>query len=190
MSFDGRRLTDPRDFRALSHPLRLRLLELLDEGPLTATEAATALGTTPANCSFHLRLLARHGFVTEAPAGPGRQRPWRLVHQDLTVDGRELGEEGRLAVETMAGVMDERKRERVAEWRRTKHDFPAEWQRASTEAFLATHLTAAELAELTASLHEVLRPYLHRTTAERPTDAVPVDIFLTAIPRRPPEESQ
>lgn len=190
MSFDGRPLTDPRDLRALSHPLRLRLLELLDEGPLTATEAAAALTTTPANCSFHLRLLARHGFVTEAPGGTGRQRPWQLVDQDVTVAGRDLDDEGRRAAAALVGVMDERQRLRIAQWRRDRQRFPARWQDAATESFLVAHLTAAELAEVSAALHEAIRPYVRRDRAERPPGSVPIDFYLAAIPRRRPEEDR
>ena len=51
-------LTDPQAIRALAHPLRLDLVELLGQGPMTAAECARALGSTQANCSFHLRQLA------------------------------------------------------------------------------------------------------------------------------------
>ncbi|ONI91704.1 hypothetical protein ALI22I_07475 [Saccharothrix sp. ALI-22-I] len=44
---------------------------------------------TPANCSFHLRLLARHGFVEEAEGGVGRQRLWRLVEQETRISTRD-----------------------------------------------------------------------------------------------------
>lgn len=66
--------------RALAHPLRLRLLGLLAAaGTLTSTEAARHTGENSANCSFHLRLLAKYGFVEQA-AGPDRRaRPWRLA---------------------------------------------------------------------------------------------------------------
>ena len=66
--------------RALAHPVRVALLELLTrDGPMTATEAGEALGESPANTSFHLRTLAKFGFVEEAPGGTGRQRPWQRV---------------------------------------------------------------------------------------------------------------
>jgi DNA-binding transcriptional ArsR family regulator len=53
-------LTDARTIRALAHPLRLRMLDLLAErGPLTATRLSEYVGESPANCSFHLRTLAR-----------------------------------------------------------------------------------------------------------------------------------
>src|SRR5215467_6271900 len=52
-------LTDPRAMRALAHPMRIALIELLGvEGTITATQASEILGESPANCAFHLRTLA------------------------------------------------------------------------------------------------------------------------------------
>ena len=66
-------LTDPRAIRALAHPLRWALLEALGQaGTLTATQASEMLGESPANCAFHLRTLAKYGFVEEAGGGRGR----------------------------------------------------------------------------------------------------------------------
>src|SRR3954471_24664304 len=80
MPFDPpRELTDPKAMRALAHPVRLALLEALtDAGTLTATEAGERGGESPANASFHLRQLAKYGFVEEAEGGTGRRRPWKL----------------------------------------------------------------------------------------------------------------
>jgi DNA-binding transcriptional ArsR family regulator len=61
------------------HPVRVALLDLLaQEGGVTATEAAERLGYSSGLCSFHLRQLARHGLIEEAPHDGGRARPWRL----------------------------------------------------------------------------------------------------------------
>src|SRR4051812_49626096 len=74
-----RRLSDPRELQALAHPVRMAIIEQLSiSGPLTATELADRLDETPANCSWHLRKLAQHGFVEEAEGGKGRQRPWQV----------------------------------------------------------------------------------------------------------------
>src|SRR5215469_2376054 len=75
-----KQITDPQALRALAHPLRLQLLEeLAISGPATATELGERVGESPANCSWHLRQLARYGFVEEAGGGVGRQRPWQVV---------------------------------------------------------------------------------------------------------------
>src|ERR1700683_4333725 len=71
-------LTNPKAIRALAHPVRWALLEALGQaGTLTATQASEMLGESPANCAFHLRTLAKYGFIEEAGGGRGRERPWR-----------------------------------------------------------------------------------------------------------------
>lgn len=52
--------------RATAHPLRVRILSLLTNTSLSASDVARELGTTPANASYHLRLLARSGLVVES----------------------------------------------------------------------------------------------------------------------------
>src|SRR3954454_13212914 len=79
MSFErSPEVTDPKAMRALAHPVRIALLEALTvHAQLTATEAGEIVGESPANTSFHLRQLAKYGFVEEAGSGAGRRRPWR-----------------------------------------------------------------------------------------------------------------
>src|SRR5213075_1235389 len=87
-------LTDPKAMRALAHPLRWALLEALGHaGTLTATQASEMLGESPANCAFHLRTLAKYGFVEEAGGGKGRERPWRRTYDTLSW-GRNPGDPG------------------------------------------------------------------------------------------------
>ncbi len=76
--------SDPTRMRALAHPLRLRLMELLGElGEATATTCADRTGESVASCSFHLRQLAKYGFV-EAAEQRGREKPWRRTARHLT----------------------------------------------------------------------------------------------------------
>src|SRR5262249_20638244 len=66
--------------RAVAHRVRVALLEALGKYKLlTATEAAEVVDESPSTCSFHLRQLAKYGFIEEAGGGTGRQRPWRLT---------------------------------------------------------------------------------------------------------------
>ena len=115
MSFDGaRELTDPRTMRALAHPVRLALLEALaHHGPLTATEAAEHVGESPSNCSFHLRQLAKYGFVEEAEGGAGRRRPWRAVSIGTQFSDVHEDTETALAAGTLGRVIAERLLERA-----------------------------------------------------------------------------
>src|SRR5277367_4437548 len=74
-------LTDPRMMRALAHQARIAIwMHLGMHGPATATECAQIAGLSPSACSYHLRTLARYGFVEEGRASStdGRERPWRV----------------------------------------------------------------------------------------------------------------
>ncbi|HEX8121969.1 MAG TPA: helix-turn-helix domain-containing protein [Solirubrobacteraceae bacterium] len=82
MPRDIRTITEPGDLRALAHPLRLRLLGALRlEGPATASELARRFEVSSGLTSYHLRALARSGFVEDDPHGTGgRQRRWKASH--------------------------------------------------------------------------------------------------------------
>src|ERR1700722_16636507 len=74
-----RRVSDAQTMRALTHPVRIALFEQLSVGgPMTATQVGELIGESPTTCSFHLRQLAKYGFVEEAGGGKGRARPWRM----------------------------------------------------------------------------------------------------------------
>jgi predicted ArsR family transcriptional regulator len=189
MSSDRRRrLTSATELRALSHPVRLALMELLDqEGPLTATRAGERLGESPANASFHLRMLAKYGYVEEAPGGRGRQRPWQLVPQAQSIPGDELGAEARLAAGALLELLRERDTERLRIWEATRSEYPPEWRTGANEMRISLHLTAAELTELTRRVEELVQSYVELGAWKpgRP-GSLPISFGLHAVPTRLP----
>jgi DNA-binding transcriptional ArsR family regulator len=60
-------VTDPRQFKALGHPTRHRLLFALGQGDATISQLAAALGSNKGNVAHHLKVLADAGLVR--PAG-------------------------------------------------------------------------------------------------------------------------
>src|SRR5580698_7957972 len=84
------RLTDPKMMRALAHPARIAIWSHIAlRGSVTATECAQVAGLSPSACSYHLRSLAKYGFIEEdrAAAGDGRERPWRAKLLALNING-------------------------------------------------------------------------------------------------------
>jgi DNA-binding transcriptional ArsR family regulator len=80
---DRRDTLDLDALRLLAHPLRRRMEKELRKGPVTATSLAKALGESSGLTSYHLRELAKHGFVEEVPElAKGRERWWRFVPRD------------------------------------------------------------------------------------------------------------
>jgi DNA-binding transcriptional ArsR family regulator len=80
---DGRETLGLEAIRLLAHPLRQRIERELRKGPVSSTSLAQALGESTGSTSYHLRQLAKHGYVEEVPGhGKGRERWWRFVPKD------------------------------------------------------------------------------------------------------------
>jgi len=181
---------DPRALRALAHHTRLALLEaLLVHGPLTATEASGQVGESPANCSWHLRQLARYGFVAEAGGGRGRQRPWRLVHTEVTRLNREdeANPELRYAAELLSDVYLDRELGKLHRYRRRRPAEPPEWFDVALFSQRLAWLTADELAEVSARTEAILERFTPRfgDPAQRPAGARLVRLLLFGFPDDP-----
>jgi DNA-binding transcriptional ArsR family regulator len=76
-------LLTPRRLRGLVHPIRIRLLWLLEaDGPATASQLGRRIGQSSGVTSYHLRILADLGFVEEdVDRGNGRDRWWRTRYR-------------------------------------------------------------------------------------------------------------
>lgn len=117
------RITDPKELRALAHPVRQRVLAELYAGEvLTASEAASLCGASPSAMSYHLRALHRVGLVEPVPSDDGRERPWRRAADTFDIDrsayaaaGPRAGQEQlslwaheiSSAIDTLAGNLSE-----------------------------------------------------------------------------------
>ncbi|GGY47448.1 ArsR/SmtB family transcription factor [Streptomyces tanashiensis] len=51
-------------FRMLGHPVRIRVLELLQDGPMPVRDLLSAIEIEPSNLSQQLAVLRRSGIVT------------------------------------------------------------------------------------------------------------------------------
>ncbi|WP_298336597.1 helix-turn-helix domain-containing protein [Ferrimicrobium sp.] len=184
---ETKRLTDAQAMRALTHPVRIALLEVLAvHQSLTATQAGELIRETPTTCSFHFRQLAKYGFVEEATPGKGkgRQRPWKLVHMGFTIQGEDLDPEARIAADVLTQMFFRRALGRFERWQRIHGSYPGEWDRASTADQTGLFVTATELAEVNAKVREVLAAYRDRLVdpSLRPTDARLIEVLYLAYP--------
>jgi DNA-binding transcriptional ArsR family regulator len=99
----------PEQLKALGHPLRLKVLQVLGEAPkpLTNRELAQRLNVDPGHLHFHVRMLNRAGLIELAQAA-GREKPYRPVAKHLKV-GPEIRATG-LASELQAAQLRELQR--------------------------------------------------------------------------------
>jgi hypothetical protein len=96
-------ISDPVRALALLRPLRLAVLRLARE-PISATEIGTRLGLPRQRINYHVRELARTGFLRRA----GRRRRGNMVEQQYVATSRGWG----LSPELLGGI--------GADWRRVE----------------------------------------------------------------------
>lgn len=164
---DSGRITDARTIRALAHPLRLRILDVLGEyGPLSATQVSEHVAESPQSCSFHLRTLARYGYVEDAGGGQGRNRPWKL--SDRTTHWTPAGADPETADAIMAAqaAVDAAHQEQVRRWRRRSSNAPRPWQESSFEMSLDTWLTPEELRQVSTKMSALIRSIVEDRTEQ------------------------
>ncbi|NDL59128.1 ArsR/SmtB family transcription factor [Phytoactinopolyspora mesophila] len=176
------RLTDPTTIRALAHPLRLSLIELLGTvGPATAAQCARHLDSTQANCSFHLRQLAKYGFVEKAPSsGDGRENPWQLTDLEQSWSSGDGGP----ATRELERVFIQREAERMLSWRAGVDQQPESWRDASFLSGATIPMTTEELSSVAVQLRAVLEPYIQRLSerSDWPEDCRFVRVLLAGTP--------
>jgi len=149
--------------RAVAHPVRLALLEQLNlHGPQTATELAARVGQSPANCSWHLRHLAEHGFVEPAEVSGGRRRPWQVSSRGMSWGEGELTPEQHLAGEELSRLFLQRELDRFLGFQHRSPQEEPSWREAGTASQSMTWLTPEELAEVNREIRELLLARLDR----------------------------
>jgi DNA-binding transcriptional ArsR family regulator len=186
-----RKITDARTLRALAHPVRIALFEELAlGGAMTATQVGERIGESATTCSFHLRQLAKYGFVEEAGGGTGRSRPWRLTSIGMSFS--PSGDtEAEIASDAVVRMFRQRQFDRYQAWRSTKASYPLEWRQAAVDGQYLFHLTAPELAQFSNEVHELLMKWDRlegrlEDPSKRPAGSLPVEALILAHPIAPP----
>jgi predicted transcriptional regulator len=178
-------LTDPKAMRALAHPVRMSLLELLKVArTLTATQASELLGESPANCAFHLRTLAKYGFVREAGGGRGRERPWEGVSMTIHLSTQQEDPRASVTAGMLQRVWLDRVFERAQNVLNSTDALPDAWRKAHEASQSVEFLTPEETKELANEVLGILRRYEDRRDdpSRRPDSALPVEFLFFGYP--------
>lgn len=144
-------LPDVTQLRALSHPVRMRILGLLRTlGPATASLIARRLGLNSGATSYHLRQLAEHGFVEEAPGmGTKRERWWRAVSQMTSVpEPDDPDDEGRDATDAFHHMVVGQQAQRMQTAAERRGGEPQEWRVVTSISDAALAVTAEQAREI------------------------------------------
>ncbi len=181
---EPRLLTDAKAMRALAHPVRMELLRLFAyHETLTATQASDLLGESPANCAFHLRTLAKYGYVKEAGGGRGRERPWTMANRSISMTTVQDDPAAALAAQELGRAILEQWIDHARQVFGSANQVPG-WDSASGFSLHNAFLTAPEAEAVRAEIRQLLERYEPRLAnpALRPDGARPVEWTVFSAP--------
>jgi DNA-binding transcriptional ArsR family regulator len=182
---------DAPSLKALAHPMRVQILRILQlRQKASVTSLARELGETTGATSYHLRQLARHGFVEEfegdtaTPAGKAagrRQRWWRMAVDQIHMTGWDFmaNEDTREAAGFLLREYQADRSRRLANWFATATQWPEPWQRASSDMDGQLELSAKQTRALADELATVIDRYSRLKPGR---GARPVDIQYAVFP--------
>ena len=189
MAHEQQILNDPERIRAVTHPLRLQLLDLLGEhAELTATECSQYTGESVASCSFHLRMLEKYGFIERAEPR-GREKPWKRISTagySTTIDPDIPGS---LQASTELARVNFRHRAQGL-WDAVERlgEEPVEWVEATRLMNSSIWATAEEAGALGDEIIALFARFEERSDeSRRPADARRVRVMAT-VHAEPPRE--
>ena len=170
-----RKVTDAQELRALAHPARLRLLaEVGLHGTLTATQGAAIIGGTPAVSAYHLRTLAKYGFVEEAERTSGRERPWKLGHSGFSWDEQSGEPDQRSVARALGDLAYSEWMRQVDHYREHAEEYPEEVRKVSGGSEFVLFATPEEVDRIQEQFSAILEPFKARfDPALRPESAYP-----------------
>ncbi|WP_345750365.1 ArsR/SmtB family transcription factor [Microbacterium rhizophilus] len=156
-----RRTLDVAALRALGHPLRMRILDLLSQhGPQTSSTLAELTGESSGSTSYHLRILAKQDLIREIPErSAGRERWWERPPGSVSWgDGAETrSPAGRAALQAATAEFHRLRNDETTDYftRRADRE-PEEWREVSASFTTIARMTPAQLAELSQQVEELI----------------------------------
>jgi Predicted transcriptional regulators len=188
------RTLDMTSLKALAHPLRVQILDTLSQyGEFTASGLAERLGESSGATSYHLRQLAKHGFVREVEGkGTARERWWQRTPGGINLDPREVSDTiaGRAAADMVMRQWQQNKESLVTDFLMHGVDvLPAGWMDAAMTSSANVRLTVDQLNELTTDLSRRINEFADEHRGQNPPGSRPVQIQFNAFPLIDGEET-
>jgi hypothetical protein len=155
------------------------------DGPGTASGLARRFNETSGATSYHLRQLARFGFVEEDPSQPSRrERRWRAAHAGSSIPAERFVDDpaGREAIDWLTRNQIRSYAHLGERWVEDRANWPNAWVKAASTNDSWVRLTPAALRrwrkESSALLDRLERECSEADDAER------VAIYVQAVPVR------
>ncbi|MEE6390202.1 helix-turn-helix domain-containing protein [Microbacterium paraoxydans] len=186
------RTLDAGALKALAHPLRVKIFDLLaSRGPQTASSLAALVGETSGSTSYHLRALAAHDLIREVVGrGTARERWWERPKGRIDVPGpdEQMSPANRAAAQIVTSEFFRLRHETLMQYlNRPESEVPEGWRDVGIT--ITTHLdvTPAQAMALRQEMEDLIEKAIERYRGQTGPDVrrVSVRAELFDLPTSP-----
>lgn len=158
---DQARRLDSGALKALAHPLRVRIFDLLSaHGAQTASSLAALLGETSGSTSYHLRMLSAQDLIREVEGrGTSRERWWEVPQGriDIPSPKQSMSPANRAAAQIVSSEFFRVRHETLMDYvNRPESEVPEGWEDTGLIATTLLEMTPAQMEDLKVELMAVL----------------------------------
>ncbi|QNA92866.1 MULTISPECIES: transcriptional regulator [unclassified Microbacterium] len=169
------RTLDAGALKALAHPLRVKIFDLLAaRGPQTASSLAALVGENSGSTSYHLRALAAHDLIREVEGrGTARERWWERPKGRIDVPGPDemTSPANRAAAQIVTSEFFRLRHETLMAYlNRSSADVPEEWRDVGMTMTTHLDLTPAQALALRGELETTIERAIERFRGQTGAD--------------------
>jgi DNA-binding transcriptional ArsR family regulator len=183
---------DVAQLRALAHPLRLQLLEVLhSEGPATASQLGRRLGESSGATSYHLRALHRAGMVEEAEQRNARERWWQRTSERLFIPNSvppEASDSERAELQAahaqIESIMVDEDEQALGRWMEIRYGLSLEWQDSQWIGNFRMWATPGDVRHFVSTVLEFIEP-LRKPPETADSERKQVHFTFRVLPQEP-----
>lgn len=154
------RVLDAGALRALAHPLRVQIYDILSQyGAQTASTLAAMTGESSGATSYHLRALAKHDLIREVSGrGTARERWWERPRGAVSFANPEAIKtpSGRAASQVVMSEFLKRRNEQLLAFVNRSMDDADPWAESAMISTATTDLTQEQLTELATRIQDIV----------------------------------
>jgi DNA-binding transcriptional ArsR family regulator len=184
---DVREIRDSKVLAAMSHPLRRRLMDVLEvHGPSTASALAQRTGQAVGNISHHLKVLAASDLVEEVPelARDRRERWWRKAYDGLNWSATNFKDDP--VADAAESLSLDHQANLARTWLAERENYGEMWEEASFSTDAWAQMTPEELDSLNEEIVAlVIRKWAKREVPDDGQERKPVFLFARGFPAQP-----
>lgn len=187
------RTLDAGALKALAHPLRVKIFDILAaQGPQTASSLAALVGETSGATSYHLRALAAHDLIREVEGrGTARERWWERPKGRIDVPGPDemTSPANRAAAQIVTSEFFRLRHETLMAYlNRPQSEVPEEWRDVGMTMTTHLDITPAQAVALREELEAVVERAIERYRGQSGDDvrrvSLRAELFDLPTPQR------